>query len=473
ILLLFLILFDLIFYYFLLAIVGGGIGGTSASFFLNELFGPRGAHIDLYEPNNIGGRLSVINVEGRDYEVGGSIIHKRNKYMVDFLKLFGLKKKDSRYSRFGLYDGRDFLFTESNWEIINLAKLIWRYGYGPLELDNYINNMLNKFELIYTLQANHKSFATVLELLTAMNPQFVNAMNTSAYSGFQEKGFSQRIIDELITATLTANYGQSTTVHEFVGSVSVAGAGGGLWAVHGGNKRIPQELLKHSKATVLAARVTGITLKPETEDFVVDFVHTKDFSTRNSSVYDIVIVATPLTEDTHADIYFKNFPSSLKFPGKYHRTVCTIVHGKLNFTYFGFENEKDTVDSILTVKLDLIFSAIGRLSPVDYQIDEGQFDIWKIFSQVPLTEEQIHTLFLKHRSVHVVDWMAYPEYYVDQRHDNFILHNNLFHVNAIEWAASAMEMSVIGAKNVALLAHKSWAGVSTDTETTKTFKEEL
>lgn len=70
---------------------------------------------------------------------------------------------------------------------------------------------------IYTLQANHKSFATVLELLTAMNPQFVNAMNTSAYSGFQEKGFSQRIIDELITATLTANYGQSTTVHEFVG----------------------------------------------------------------------------------------------------------------------------------------------------------------------------------------------------------------------------------------------------------------
>jgi protoporphyrinogen oxidase len=53
------------------------------------LFGPNGVDIDLYEPNKIGGRLSVINVGGRDYEVGGSIIHPKNKYMVDFLKLLG------------------------------------------------------------------------------------------------------------------------------------------------------------------------------------------------------------------------------------------------------------------------------------------------------------------------------------------------------------------------------------------------
>lgn len=38
----------------------------------------------------------MIDVNGRDYEVGGSIIHPRNKYMVDFLKLFGeLQLSDS------------------------------------------------------------------------------------------------------------------------------------------------------------------------------------------------------------------------------------------------------------------------------------------------------------------------------------------------------------------------------------------
>jgi prenylcysteine oxidase/farnesylcysteine lyase len=71
------------------AVVGGGIGGTSASYFLHELFGPDGVHIDLYEPNKIGGRLAVTEISGRDYEVGGAVIHPRNKYMVDFLKLLG------------------------------------------------------------------------------------------------------------------------------------------------------------------------------------------------------------------------------------------------------------------------------------------------------------------------------------------------------------------------------------------------
>lgn len=46
-------------------------------------------HIDLFEPNKIGGRLAVTEINGRDYEVGGAVIHPRNKYMVDFLKLLG------------------------------------------------------------------------------------------------------------------------------------------------------------------------------------------------------------------------------------------------------------------------------------------------------------------------------------------------------------------------------------------------
>ncbi|KAJ9598876.1 hypothetical protein L9F63_026586, partial [Diploptera punctata] len=219
-----------------IAVIGGGIGGTSASYFLYELFGPKGAQIDLYEPNKIGGRLSVIEVNGRNYEAGGSIIHGRNKYMVDFLKHFGLKKRENGNSRFGLYDGKDFILTESKWELITLIKLAWRYGFGPLKLQNYIDDLLNKFERIYLLQDNGKTFLSVTDLLNAMSPDFVQELHVTAKDGFIGNGFSERIIDELITATLTANYGQSTIVHEFVGSVSVAGAGGGLWSIHGGNR---------------------------------------------------------------------------------------------------------------------------------------------------------------------------------------------------------------------------------------------
>ncbi|XP_021925663.1 prenylcysteine oxidase-like isoform X2 [Zootermopsis nevadensis] len=389
--------------------------------------------------------------------------------MVDFLKLFGLKKRQSRNSRLGLYNGREFVFTESNWGIITLAKMVWRYGYGTVKLQNYIGDMLKKFERIYTLQANGKSFSSVLDLLNAMSPQFVDYMHVSTKDGLKQNGFSEKIIDELVTATLTANYGQSTSVHEFVGSVSVAGADGGLWAVHGGNKIVTEMLLEQSDATLINARVTNVTLRPETEDFVVDSVHGKNYT---SSLYDIVIIATPLTEDTQANIKFTNFPKILKFPGIYHRTVCTIVHGKLNVTYFGFENEKDAVEEILTVKQDLLFSSIGRLNPVDYKPNEGVFDVWKVFSQKPLTEEQLNNLFLHERDVKVIDWLAYPQYHTKQRNDEFILHKNLFHINAIEWAASAMEMSVVGAKNVCLLSYKAWTGIE-ETEKTESVKEEL
>lgn len=57
------------------------------------------------------------------------------------------------------------------------------------------------------------------DLLNAMSPRFVDDMHVSTKDGFKQSGFSENIIDELVTATLTANYGQSTSVHEFVGKL--------------------------------------------------------------------------------------------------------------------------------------------------------------------------------------------------------------------------------------------------------------
>lgn len=214
-------------------------------------------------------------------------------------------------------------------------------------------------------------------------------------------------------------------------------------------------LLERSQATLISARVTNITLRPETEDFIVDSLHGKDFA---SSVYDIVIIAAPLTEDTQTNIRFTNFPEHLIFPGVYHRTVCTVVHGKLNLTHFGFKDEKDAIEDILTISQGSLFSSVGRLNPVDYKPSERGFDVWKVFSQKPLTKLQLNTLFLEQKDVKVTDWLAYPHYQAERRSYKFILHKNLFHINAIEWAASAMEMSVVGAKNVGLLSYKAWTG---------------
>ncbi len=69
-------------------IIGGGVGGTSSAYFMRKLFGDS-AHIDLYNIGSIGGRTATIKLAGREYEAGGSIIHGRNKYLVDFVDQLG------------------------------------------------------------------------------------------------------------------------------------------------------------------------------------------------------------------------------------------------------------------------------------------------------------------------------------------------------------------------------------------------
>jgi len=72
-----------------MAIIGAGIGGSSSSHFLRELFGSEGT-IDVFEASDrIGGRLDTIEIAGKRFESGGSIIHPDNKYMGDFVKLLG------------------------------------------------------------------------------------------------------------------------------------------------------------------------------------------------------------------------------------------------------------------------------------------------------------------------------------------------------------------------------------------------
>jgi prenylcysteine oxidase/farnesylcysteine lyase len=69
-------------------VIGGGIAGTSAAYYLRQLFGKK-AQVDVIEGVRVGGRLALINIDGKDYEAGGTIIHPKNAYMLNFTQQFG------------------------------------------------------------------------------------------------------------------------------------------------------------------------------------------------------------------------------------------------------------------------------------------------------------------------------------------------------------------------------------------------
>lgn len=45
----------------------------------------------------------------------------------------------------GIYNGEEFVFEESSWYIINVLKLLWHYGFSPLRMNMWVEDILDKF----------------------------------------------------------------------------------------------------------------------------------------------------------------------------------------------------------------------------------------------------------------------------------------------------------------------------------------
>ncbi|XP_029167304.1 prenylcysteine oxidase-like [Nylanderia fulva] len=434
-----------------IAVIGGGIGGASALHFLSELFNGS-LEIDLYEAKTIGGRLATVKINDDEVEAGGSIIHPKNMYMQKFVKLMGLKPNFPSEQKYGIWNGVEFVYKESTWQIVSLAKLFYRYGFQMYKLTSYVGDIVEDFGNIYDLQDNGKSFANVTALLAAMNKEFPRLLQMSVKDHLLHMGFTERLIDEIVQATTVVNYGQDVDIQSFVGLISVAGAAVDLWSVEGGNKRVPERLIdKNEYVNVIRSRVTKIRNIADNDNlkqYEVTYIN-KDSTDSMTSNYDIVIIATPLTHDQEFPIEFVDFPDNLVFPGDYQTTYATFVDGDLNPKYFDLQ---ETLDAILSCNPNKTkISSIGKVDSV-YGSTKKNSRIWKIFSRKSISS-LIHNMFYNVTEKREIAWKAYPRYSTINVLDKFKLHDALYHVNAIEWAGSAMEISAVAGRNVAILAH--------------------
>lgn len=200
-----------------------------------------------------------------------------------------------------------------------------------------------------------------------------------------------------------------------------------------------------------------------------------------TAIYDIVIIAAPLTGDQEFPIEFVNLPENLEFPGGYQTTHVTFIKADIKPKYFGLHESLDDIFSCNATKT--MISVVGKVSSVNAS-DKNGSSIWKIFSRKPLKTDLIHEMFSNVRDPHhsyfrqsknvsvqliliffshlqviekkTLAWKAYPHYLSNTHHSSFKLYDALYHVNAIEWVGSAMEMSAISGRNVAILAYNDF-----------------
>ncbi|XP_061448749.1 prenylcysteine oxidase 1 [Rhineura floridana] len=447
-----------------IGVIGAGIGGTSAAYFLRQKFG-KDVQIDVFERGEVGGRLATVNVEGRYYEAGGSIIHPLNLHMKHFVKELGLSVPHSQGGLLGIYSGDEFVFEESSWYVWNFFKLLWYYGLNPVRMYLWVEEILDKFMRIYRYQSHDYAFSSNEGLLHALGgADFLQMLNRTIDEAMQKAGFSQKFINQMVTPVMRVNYGQGANINSFVGAVSLAGADSGLWSIEGGNKLVCTGLLYASKAQLIPGTVISLEEKTlqkgrtggTVKRYEVTYNSTSGLTT---DLYDIILIATPLYRKI-ANITFRNFsPSIPEFSQPYHQTVATFVHGHINTTFFGYQDPSAFhLSGIFTMENPKLFiNSIGVVSPVQDKMKELQGPpVWKVFSPQPLTKEQMDLLFSSYDSVEVKEWLAYPHYSPPEKCPPVVLHDRMYYLNSIEWVASAMEMSAISAKNAALLAYHRW-----------------
>lgn len=58
----------------------------------------------------------------------------------------------------GLTDGKDYPFIGSKYAVVNMAKMLWRYGWDLVSLHRYTNKLLSRFDryaiLLFRIELN-------------------------------------------------------------------------------------------------------------------------------------------------------------------------------------------------------------------------------------------------------------------------------------------------------------------------------
>jgi len=103
----------------------------------------------------VGGRSTTVNAyDNSSYpvELGASIFVEVNTILKNSTDRFGLKPRDSETEDIeilGIWNGKEFVYTQKGDSWWNLAKLFWKYGLAPYRTQRLMKSVVGKFRKLY------------------------------------------------------------------------------------------------------------------------------------------------------------------------------------------------------------------------------------------------------------------------------------------------------------------------------------
>ncbi|KAL3154565.1 hypothetical protein ABBQ32_014022 [Trebouxia sp. C0010 RCD-2024] len=428
------------------AIIGGGIGGSFTAYNLRRLLN-ESIELHVFEGSKIGGRVQSFSYEDHVHEAGASIVFDKNYYVRDAADQMGLKRvppSGSSEDLFSIYDGSRFVFQQSTWSIVTLWRMLQRYWLTYFTF-SAPKQMLQKFLRLYDLQRQGMTFDSPEAFLKELKLYDLTQQSMHDYlkKSLGTSITSKRFATELVAAVNKVNYNQDSGLNAFAGMVSMLPTVvNKLFQIEGGNVQLPKKILEYAHPHMTTANVTHISRLPD-GSYTITSQHRDSTQTRGP--FTAVVIATPLELSS---MQFDGVQLPLIPPRKFQSTVSTFVRGRLNGTYFGV-NHPPKGAIMITEHARTPFSAI---SPARTYADKT--NLFKLFSKDPMEEEVLSNIFSQHRLIATFPWYAYPHFHPPEQFAPFRLADGLFYSNALENAASCMEISAISAMNSALLVQK-------------------
>ncbi|CAL8578008.1 hypothetical protein XPA_003810 [Xanthoria parietina] len=499
------------------AIIGAGSAGASAAYYLDLFRQPcRRLNITVYERNHyVGGRSTTVNVYDdptHPVELGASIfvpinhnlVNATNRYELPIKSRGGASKSEDT-EILGIWDGREFVFTQSDADnqYWNIAKLLWKYGISPIRTQNLMKKTVGSFLKMY----DPPSFPFKSIADTAMELGLLDSTTATGQQFLEANGVSGKFGHDIVQAATRVNYAQNLgQIHGLETMVCMAAEGG--MSIDGGNWQIFDNMIKDSGATLLL-NTTVSTITKDSGKYAIRATTASldpapDISSTESN-YDIVVLASPLQ--------FSNitFAPPLSSPPPFipyvslHVTLFTSPY-RLSAAAFNLDSDVKMPTTILTTTpLDvdqsetLPFNSISRLGrvkvPEDYFYPlspEGHVGcgtrasqyLYKIFSPEPLTQLYIESLLdFDHTTpdkdndmqlqdkpiswIHEKRWDAYPYLPPKSRFADIRLsmadkegddarEDGIWYTSGIESFISTMETSSLMGMNVARLVVDEW-----------------
>ena len=426
------------------AIIGGGIGGSSAAYYLlkNE-----NINVDIYERRDrVGGRVYSQKVLNETQNFGASFLLKENQViykMITDLNVTVKPAEDEDGTNLGIFNDKSILLTLGTYDMINMFKVIWRYGlFSPLKGKKIIQQHLEKFNKIYDLLNNKNTSNTLHELLQKTENEYLMTSTIGDY--LKQNGVGAKFVDELYNAVIAGIYNQHQEVNAYAGIVALIGSNNSPLSIVGGNDLLVKRIIEDNQANTnfkLFLNTTIIEISRNSSIFIL-----KD-SLGNENEYDIVIIACPIvqTNITFTNIIIKKNNNS---PDKFIAPHLTYVKGSQNPKYFGLKSDESLPKTLISTDKNK-----GTLIQIAYFKD----DIYKLVSEIELSEEQLESEGYFNKGVEIIlkhSWnFAYPQFTHYSQNDlenlpEFVLEKNIYYINAIEVAASCMELSMISARNI-------------------------